>query len=150
MFSALALALLPLLPAVLAFDDDAMRSKKVYQLVTDRFALESGSTSQSCDIRSYCGGTWKGVASKLDYIKGMGFDTVWISPVVDNIEGVTPYGEAYHGYWTRNPDQLNAKFGTADDLKSLAQSLHDKDMYLMLDVVVNHVAATSGQNFQTN
>jgi alpha-amylase len=145
-----ALALLPLVPAALAFDNDAMRSKKVYQLVTDRFAREDGSTSAACDIRSYCGGTWKGVASQLDYIKGMGFDTVWISPVVDNIEGQTAYGEAYHGYWTRNPDLLNTNFGTTDDLKSLAQSLHDKEMFLMLDVVVNHVAATSGQSFQAN
>jgi alpha-amylase len=149
MFSLL-LSLLPLLPAAAAFDDDAMRSKKVYQLVTDRFARDDGSTSASCDIRQYCGGTWKGIANKLDYIKGMGFDTVWISPVVDNIEGETPYGQAYHGYWTRDPDQLNANFGSPDDLRSLASSLHDKDMFLMVDVVLNHVASTAGQNFQTN
>lgn len=146
----LLLSLLPLLPAALAFDDDAMRSKKVYQLVTDRFAREDGSTSASCDIRQYCGGTWKGIASKLDYISGMGFDTVWISPVVDNIEGETPYGAAYHGYWTRDPDQLNANYGSPEDLRALAQALHDKNMYLMLDVVVNHVAATNGPNFQAN
>lgn len=33
----------------------------------------------------------------LDYIQGMGFDAIWISPVVGNIEGNTSYGEAYHG-----------------------------------------------------
>lgn len=36
-------------------------------------------------------------AGKLDYIQGMGFDAVWISPVVDNLAGETPTGEAYHG-----------------------------------------------------
>lgn len=42
---------------------------------------------------------------------------------------------------------MNDKFGTADDLKSLASALHAKGMYLMVDVVVNHVAATSSSTF---
>jgi hypothetical protein len=34
----------------------------------------------------------------LDYIQGMGFDAVWISPVSANLEGATSQGEAFHGY----------------------------------------------------
>jgi len=149
MFTSL-LFLLPLLalPA-LALDDNAMRQRSVYQLVTDRFALPNNGTA-ACDASEakYCGGTWQAIIGHLDYIKGMGFDTVWISPVVENIGGNTSIGEAYHGYWTLNPANLNSHFGTADDLKSLAAALHDRDMYLQVDVVVNHVAATSGQSFQ--
>jgi hypothetical protein len=37
------------------------------------------------------------LAGKLDYIQGMGFDAVWISPIVDNLKGMTKTGEAYHG-----------------------------------------------------
>lgn len=44
--------------------------------------------------------------SKLDYIQGMGFDTVWISPIIQNIGGTTAQGEAFHGYWPLDNDKL--------------------------------------------
>ena len=44
-------------------------------------------------------------------------------------------------YWTKNFDSLNTHFGTADDLRALSDTLHKRGMYLMLDVVVNHLAA---------
>ena len=40
-------------------------------------------------------------------------------------------------YWTEDINSLNDHFGSADDLKSLVTALHDRKMYLMLDVVVN-------------
>jgi alpha-amylase len=125
--------------------DPSLTSSDVnYQLVTDRFATPDGS-SPSCNTpdRKYCGGTWKGITNKLDYIQNMGFDAIWISPVVKNVEGETAYGEAFHGYWTEDITQLNSHFGTADDLKALSKALHDRGMYFMVDVVVNHMAATS-------
>lgn len=126
----------------LAATADEWRSRSIYQLVTDRFALADGS-SPSCNAtaRQYCGGTWQGVIKKLDYIQGMGFDAVWISPVVKNIEDQTAYGQAYHGYWTADINSLNSHFGSADDLKALSDALHKRSMFLMLDVVVNHFAA---------
>lgn len=36
---------------------------------------------------------------QLDYIQGMGFTAIWISPVTEQLPQDTPYGEAYHGYW---------------------------------------------------
>ncbi|ORX38512.1 glycoside hydrolase superfamily [Kockovaella imperatae] len=129
-----------------------MRPRSIYQLITDRFALPNGTTSSCGTAPSglYCGGTYTGIISELDYIQGMGFDTIWISPVVENIGGMTQYGEAYHGYWTLNPDNLNDHFGTADELKSLSKALHDRGMYLMVDIVINHVAATSSSGFVPN
>ena len=150
--NALTIALLPLLQCTSALDSSSMRARTVYQLVTDRFALSSGSTTAACSVanRQYCGGTWSGLSSKLAYIQGMGFDTIWISPVVDNIGGTTGEGQAYHGYWTLDPSQLNANFGAATDLKNLVSAVHAKGMYIMVDVVINHVAATSNANFQTS
>lgn len=142
--------LLPLLALpVLGLSDDEMRQRSVYQLITDRFALPGNGTT-NCDVpsRKYCGGTWQTIIDHLDYIKGMGFDTVWISPVVENIGDDTAIGEAFHGYWTLNPANLNNHFGSADDLKALSSALHSKGMYLQIDVVVNHVAATSSSTFQ--
>ncbi|RPD58617.1 glycoside hydrolase family 13 protein [Lentinus tigrinus ALCF2SS1-7] len=120
------------------------QNRTIYQLVTDRFAT-SDDSGPSCntDSRQYCGGTWKGVISKLDYIQDLGFDAIWISPVVANIEANTSYGQAYHGYWTQDINSLNSKFGTADDLKSLSAALHKRSMYLMVDVVVNHMASST-------
>ena len=54
---------------------------------------------------------------------------VWISPVSQNYEGPrTAYGDAYHGYWIADATQLNARFGTADDLKALSDALHSRGM----------------------
>ncbi|KAI0365853.1 glycoside hydrolase family 13 protein [Pilatotrama ljubarskyi] len=142
----LRLALLTSLLAtsVFAATADQWRNRTIYQLVTDRFATADGS-SPSCDTsqRQYCGGTWKGIVNKLDYIQNMGFDAVWISPIVANVEGNTSYGEAFHGYWTQDINSLNSHFGSADDLKALSSALHGRGMYLMVDVVVNHMAGTS-------
>lgn len=46
-------------------------------------------------------------------------------------------------YWTQDINKLNDHFGSTDDLKSLSDALHKRNMYLMVDVVVNHMAATS-------
>ncbi|KXT05837.1 hypothetical protein AC578_1103 [Pseudocercospora eumusae] len=119
------------------------RSQSIYQVLTDRFALTNGSTTQACDWGNYCGGTWRGIANKLDYIQGMGFTAVWISPVVKNIAD-TPYGNPYHGYWAQDIYSLNSAFGTAADLKALSAALHARGMYLMVDVVTNHMAYNGG------
>ncbi|KAH9837566.1 glycoside hydrolase superfamily [Rhodofomes roseus] len=120
------------------------QQRSIYQLVTDRFATSDGS-SPSCDTedRVYCGGTWQGIINELDYIQYMGFDAVWISPIVANLEGSTGDGYSYHGYWTVDQNALNDHFGTADDLNNLASALHSRGMYLMVDVVVNHMAANT-------
>lgn len=39
---------------------------------------------------------------QLDYIQGMGFTAIWITPVTDQIPQDTGYGEAYHGYWQQD------------------------------------------------
>ncbi|WWC57793.1 uncharacterized protein I303_100328 [Kwoniella dejecticola CBS 10117] len=135
------LTLLPLLAgAVQAATKDDWRSRSIYQLITDRFA-----GGGQCDLgsRNYCGGTWRSVIDKLDYIQGMGFDAVWISPTALGIEGQTKYGENYHGYWTVDPTQLNPHFGTSDDLKALSDALHAKGMYMMVDIAINALAATN-------
>jgi hypothetical protein len=69
-----------------------------HQLITDRFAT-SDDAALPCDTsqRKYCGGTWKGITNHLNYVQSMGFDAVWISPVVSNLEGNTSQGEAFHG-----------------------------------------------------
>lgn len=116
-----------------------MPNVQLLQLLTDRFALEGGGdTPCITDNRKYCGGSYRGIIEKLDYIQYLGFDAIWISPIVANTEAVTIYGEAYHGYWAQDIYKLNPHFGSAEDLIALSDALHKRDMYLMVDVVVNH------------
>ena len=109
------------------------RSRTIYQLLTDRFSTGTKSAQPCSNLGAYCGGTFAGVVEKLDYIQGMGFDAIWISPVVDNTDG------GYHGYWAQNLFAINSHFGTASDLNTLVEECHKRDMWVMLDVVGNHM-----------
>jgi hypothetical protein len=82
--SAVPLLLQLSLPAVLGADTADWRSRTIYFALTDRIARSSSDTGGSActNLNDYCGGTFQGLESKLDYIKGMGFDAIWINPVV--------------------------------------------------------------------
>ncbi|KIR67164.1 alpha-amylase [Cryptococcus bacillisporus CA1873] len=137
---------------VTAASADKWKGKSIYQLFTDRFApvsdtapARSSPIPDECDPidQTWCGGTWLSIIDKLDYISDMGFDAIWISPVSQNTDRDTPYHYAYHGYWVNDPRVLNPRFGTADDLKALSKALHDRGMYLMVDIVVNNIPGTT-------
>jgi alpha-amylase len=83
LYSLLALAL-HLTATVTAADTNAWKTRSIYFALTDRVARSSDDKGgNSCsNLGNYCGGTFKGLESKLDYIKGMGFDAIWITPVV--------------------------------------------------------------------
>lgn len=117
------------------------KSRTIYQVLTDRFWRSDDSTKPCDNIGQYCGGTYKGLIKQLDYIKGMGFDAIWISPVIKN----TPGG--YHGYWAKDKYDVNENFGTAQDLKDLKTELSKRDMWLMVDVVANHMGYVGGSGF---
>jgi len=63
----------------------------------------------------------------------MGFNAIWISPIVTN------YAGGYHGYWATNWETVNSNFGTEQDLKDLVTAAHNKGIWVMVDVVANHV-----------
>jgi alpha-amylase len=76
--------ILPLASTVSAADVNAWKSRNIYFALTDRVARSADDTGgDACgNLGNYCGGTFAGLQSKLDYIKGMGFDAIWITPVV--------------------------------------------------------------------
>ena len=117
-----------------AADTAAWKQRSVYQVLTDRFARSDGQAGACGNLSGYCGGNYQGMIQQLDYIKGMGFDAIWISPIVKNMAG------GYHGYWATNWEDVNENFGTKDDLKALVSAAHEKDIWVMVDVVANHVA----------
>ena len=52
------------------------------------------------------------------FIIGMGFDAIWISPIIDNRDG------GYHGYWGRDMYKLNSNFGSDDDFRDFVSACH--------------------------
>ncbi|OLN85322.1 Alpha-amylase A type-3-like protein 2 [Colletotrichum chlorophyti] len=122
-----------------AADVEAWKSRSIYQVMIDRYAHDDGKTDYECKLYEFCGGTWKGLMNKLDYIQDMGFTAVQISPIVKNMDDNTAVGEAYHGYWSLDNYAINEKFGTEQDFKDLVSEMHRRDMYIMVDVVVNNM-----------
>lgn len=114
----------------------------VLQLLTDRFAPSGDLPSRKCDdLKNYCGGTFKGIEKHLDYITGLGVNAVWISPIVQNTD------RGYHGYWAQNIFEINPHFGSRDDLKSLVAACHERGVWVMLDLVANHMGYPPGTGF---
>lgn len=100
----------------------------LFQLLTDRFAKDTDDSNSCNDLTTYCGGTYKGIIKKLNYIQGLGANAIWISPIPLQTDG------GYHGYWQQDITQLNPNFGTVQDLKDLVQACHSRDIWVMLDV----------------
>ena len=110
---------------------DEWKTRSIYQILTDRFARTSD--TGSCTLSQYCGGNYQGIINHLDYIQGMGFNAIWISPIVENTDN------SYHGYHMTNLYNLNSHFGSESDLKNLITQCHNRDIWVMVDVVANHV-----------
>ncbi|CAL5978070.1 1 [Hexamita inflata] len=120
-------------------DPREFRKRRIYQLLTDRFA---GTNQNNCnDLHSYCGGNYQGLIGKLDYIKNLGYNAIWISPTVEQAQNSN---QAYHGYWFSNFYGTNPHFGSAQDLKDMINEAHKRDIWVLADVVYNHVGNCYG------
>ncbi|MCA8836371.1 MAG: alpha-amylase [Proteobacteria bacterium] len=122
------------------------REQVIYFAMIDRF--NDGDTSNNDvgkyydpqDARKYSGGDIKGLIEQLDYIKGLGATALWITPPVAN-QWWNPVQNfsGYHGYWARDHKQVDEHYGTLEDYKNLSHELHQRGMYLIQDIVPNHV-----------
>ncbi|EMC95703.1 glycoside hydrolase family 13 protein [Baudoinia panamericana UAMH 10762] len=128
------------------------RTRSIYQVMTDRFALSSDTFWMPChtELGLYCGGSWKGIIDNLDYIQGMNFDAIWVSPIVAQLPQYTSDGQAYAGYWQQDLFTINTKFGGLDDIHALIAAVHARGMLFMLDVVPNHMAYNTYTGDPTN
>ncbi|WP_163538744.1 alpha-glucosidase [Gracilibacillus sp. YIM 98692] len=76
-------------------------------------------------------GDIKGIIEKLDYLKQLGVDVIWLSPVYKS-----PNDD--NGYDISDYQAIMDEFGTMDDWDELLEGLHSRGMKLMMDLVVNH------------
>ena len=90
--------------------------------------------------RSFCDGNGDGlgdipgIISKLDYLKDLGVNCVWLSPVYDS-----PQDD--NGYDISNYRDIYKPFGTLDDFKKMLKGMHDRGIRLIMDLVVNHTSS---------
>lgn len=126
----------------------------IYFAVTDRFFDGNTSNNDAYGVKdyntgdkggsSYHGGDFAGLTQKLDYLKDLGVNTIWITPIVENITSdqhdadtdTATYG--YHGYWASDFTKLNQHLGTEEEFAALIDAAHSRGMKLMVDVVLNH------------
>lgn len=78
-------------------------------------------------------GDLQGIISKLDYLKALGIDVLWLSPIYDS-----PNDD--NGYDIRNYQAIMQEFGTMADFDELLQQAHLRGVKLVLDLVVNHTS----------
>ncbi len=125
----------------LASNVDDWRDEVIYQVVVDRFADSVPGNNWRVDHNSlarYQGGDWQGVIDHLDYITALGVTTLWISPIVRNVDNDAGI-DGYHGYWASDLAELNAHFGDLATLRRLVQECHTRHLRVVLDIVTNHM-----------
>lgn len=131
----------------------------VYQVIVDRFAPSKNISSKKHlyayprrlkswdelpkggafleDVKywshelDFWGGDLESLRSKLDYIKSLDVDVIYLNPICESLSN--------HKYDATNYLNISTEFGTKEDLKQLIQDVHGLDMKIMLDGVFNHV-----------
>ncbi len=144
------------------------QAQVLYSLMVDRFyngneANDWKMNSQEVlDIVDYQGGDLAGVTKMISegYFDRLGVNTLWISPITQNpwdawgcyvfqtgnkYDSTKTYTKfsGYHGYWPIYATQLDTRFGTPDELKSLLDSAHAHEINVVLDYVANHMHINS-------
>ncbi len=127
-----------------------LAAESVYFVMTDRFANGdttndqaglTGSRTQTgfdpSDKAYFHGGDIKGLTAHLDYIKKLGFTSIWITPPVKN-QYVQGSSAGYHGYWGVDFSTIDPHLGTEADFKNFVSAAHALGIKVIVDIVVNH------------
>ena len=130
----------------------ALSDDSIYFVMTDRFENGNsandeagigdgrlGSGYDPTDIGYYHGGDFAGLTQRLDYIKGLGFTSIWITPPVVN-RPMQGDSASYHGYWGTDFTTIDPHLGTEAEFKAFVSRAHSLGMKVIVDIVVNHTA----------
>jgi glycosidase len=130
----------------------AQSNESVYFVMTDRF--ENGDSSNDFggategryasgyvpdEIGWWHGGDFKGITKRINYIRNMGFTSIWITPPVKQVifQGSSA---SYHGYWGLDFLTVDPHLGTEADFKDMVKAAHNAGLKVIVDVVANHTA----------
>ena len=77
-------------------------------------------------------GDLNGLKGKLDYIDYMGYDGIWLMPIMPS--------PSYHKYDVTDYMNVDELYGTTDDMRALVEACHEKGIRIIIDLVVNHTS----------
>lgn len=100
----------------------------------------TSNSAQANDRHLWQGGDWEGIRQKIPYLQSMGVKAVWISSVQRVEQGVDKRFTPYHAYHPTNLYECEPMFGDFAKLRQLVDELHAAGIYVILDVVPNHMA----------
>ncbi len=111
-----------------------------YQIFPDRFnrgknfvdkgKFKAWKDTANITYRDFYGGNIKGIEERLDYIKNLGCNGIYMTPIFKS--------GSNHKYNTYDYEMIDPEFGSEEDIKSLVTNAHKKGIKIMLDAVFNH------------
>ena len=144
------------------------QAQVLYSLMIDRFYNGNASndwkmnSEEVLDIVDYQGGDIAGITAKIEegYFDQLGVNTLWISPITQNpwdAWGCYPFKHGnkydssktytkfsgYHGYWPIYATQLDSRFATPEEFRTLLSTAHAHGINVILDYVANHMHINS-------
>jgi alpha-amylase len=78
-------------------------------------------------------GDFNGITEKLDYLQELGINAIWLMPIHPS--------PSYHGYDVLNYYNVNPEYGTMADFKRLLDEAHQRDIHIIIDLVINHTSS---------
>jgi neopullulanase len=120
----------------------------IYLIMPDRFADGDATNNKGVDRanpRAWHGGDFKGIASKMGYLKELGVTAIWLTPWYDNTDETTTCDKpwcpntSYHGYGAIDYYGVENHFGTFADLRGMIETAHKNGIKVIQDQVANHV-----------
>ncbi|MDE5887896.1 MAG: chitobiase/beta-hexosaminidase C-terminal domain-containing protein [Muribaculaceae bacterium] len=134
------------------------RELNIYQIMVASFQHGAGGASGYSDMWGPSGhrknGNLRGIINALDYIKELGMNAIWMTPIFDSTNGQGGEQLQATGYFCTNYFKVDPKFGTEAEFDELIREAHSRGMYVILDGVFGHhggvtSASPNGNRIQT-
>ena len=118
----------------------------IYQVMPDRFANGNPANDSLAGMADKLnrasgggrhGGDIQGIIDRLPYIAGLGFTQIWPTPLVEN--DMAAY--SYHGYAATDHYKIDARYGSNEDFRRLAQAARKQGIGIIQDVVLSHIGS---------
>lgn len=116
---------------------------RIYQVMTESFIDGDASIGYGVGYgTSHHNGDIRGIIDSLDYIKGLGFNAIWLTPVFESValpnQDLAADRLDATGYYASNFFAIDPNFGTLEDARELVETAHEKGLYVLFDGVFGH------------
>ncbi len=130
-----------------AVNDDAQRSLSIYQIMVASFQhAEDGAPGYAAmwgPDGERKNGNLRGIINSLDYIKDLGVNAIWLTPIFDSSTAMGGEKLQATGYFTNDYFKIDPHFGTEADFRELVDKAHERGLYVILDGVFGHHGGVS-------